>query len=1318
MNPKYKFCTLFLLIFAAAMCCFQPARAIDFQVRHVSLDLGLSQTTVTAIVRDSRGFIWVGTQFGLNRDDRFRVSSYYHDPADPKSIPANSVAALFVDSRQRLWVACDEGVAIHNTRNNNFDCLTAPDGRRLFARSFLEEPAGVLMGGAGYFYFYDNATEQVRLIKPKGGSHLYYTEIIPWADGKLLLGTRYDGLWLYDRRQGTVQRFGAVPEREISALCLDSKGRLWLSPYGRGLRCLSRSGQVLGEYNTGNSPLTNNIILDILDYQGQIWLATDGGGINVYNPATKTFNPPIYKDVQEASAAVTTLYADGYGNMYAGTVHDGCMWVQRTAMRTFNCSGQNLKRWPAVSSLMRDTATGLVWCSMDGSGLMVHDERAATFDNVPSTAGLKVMSVASLNPAQLLVSTFDRGFHVLNKTGRTLGAAPATLTQLWQSQAHRALGFQLANLSDDAIAVLSDGLWVFRPSTGSLNEVTLPGPYRLGHMRLVYTEPGGFICMGYKGIYRYRQGQRSLAVLHHHEEGRDVTAATFDGRHYLYVAKTDLLLRIDLRRPSARPDTLNVAGMRRISAMVAENGRLWLGGMNQLFMLQADRNIPIVFNNLDGVDANEYQPSATLTTPQHIFMGGVNGLLRINRADIDSVLMYDPNIEFNLADIEIDGRSAYSRVGDDAVIDIPSSYSLLKLSIIDKERNTMRRKMYRYYIIGAGDTTCIETLDHSITLNRLTLGREYVVELSCRNNDGGWSAPQRVATLNVLAPVWRRWWAVLVYVLLLSAAVDFMVRRQRRKQQRNIERQVEATRSAALQKQVGFMVNTAHSLQTPLTLIYAPVKQLIERIEQGEQPQLVPELKSIYHNSKRMRDVINMALELHDVNAVAANSGRLGVHQLNDDVHEAVKAVRSEVDAKQLTIDTYTDATILPMVYDGARIGMALRILMQAAVRHSPDHGSIRVSTRAHDASIRIEICDSGQPLSADDEQQLFSQSFVSDHSTLGVGLEMAYVKSIVEERGGTLGVFNNPGGSGVTFWIELPKVVEHGQESTEDASTRSAMPAPSGQSTQALRMLDTSALTAVVAESDHDLCMFIAGQLKPYFRRVLHAFNGKDARLIVRQHHPDIVISGAMLPMLSGLDLCHEIKATPELNHIPVILLTTLRDGHTTEMCNDAGADYFIAKPFDMQVLLSCCRNLLNTRTIIKMRYRAAETTAEGADAPQPVQDAGLSNADETFLRKIDAIIADNLSSPDLNVDFIVAEMNMGRSSCYSRFKELTGKTIGGYINEFRLRRAKKLLANPGMSVNDIADLLGFGSQRYFSSWFKEKTTMSPSAFRQSLKE
>lgn len=1289
MNPIARI--LLLLLLAAAI----PARAGEYLCRHISVDDGLSQSHVTALVRDGRGFLWVGSRFGLNRYDFTNINSYYSDRSDATSIPDNIVAELFVDSRDTLWVAGDKGVAYYCSRTNNFrriDC----DEKKLNARSFYDEGNGLLIGGGGDMYFYDYTTDTTQRLNTQGGSKNFYTAIHYWKPGFYILATRWDGLWLYDRTEGTITRLPDCPEKRIMASMVASDGRLWVSVYGNGVFCYERDGSRSHILRAGDGGLTSDIVLDIAEKDDEIWFATDGGGINIYNVAAERFQPED-NSVLNTLGSVTRLYIDRHGDVYGGTVREGALTIRSVAIRTFNSGNTPSLRMSAVSAIVRDDSDRRLWIGDDGQGVLVHTEGTSSFIPVEATAGAKVISIADYDNRSLIVSTYGGGLMLLDKATARTRPVPAVLQELYNNNNASAISMHLVRLSNGTLAILTGRVMIFNPSDGTLQE---PQKTSQGSLMPFYNNRGVMLYRGENFLSEYDTLTGTSRMLHSQKDR--ITCAAFDGDHTVYMGSETGVNALDISDGSVRPVVNKSAGY--ISTLAVENGHLWMGSNNSLLMKDLETGNTIRFGGYDGVAANEYIPMATLVTDNYLYMGGVNGLVRVDRVDIGRYCATDIEPTISIADLEIDGVSVFDNITDSR-IRIDNSHRHMRISIVSDGSNAMQRPHYRFIVRGKGHEQFIETVGNFINISNLEAGATYDVCAATVHPDGQTGPAQRLLTMAVMAPWYNTRWAWIAMFVLIAAVLGMAERRRRRLHNKRLASQLDAIRSSSLEKEVAFLVNTNYALRTPLTMIYAPIKLLIERIGNGEEVNLESELQNIYRNTKRMRDVIDMAMELHQVGTRPEETAHVR-RDMRRSIRDALEKHSEEISNKHIDVTVDAPDTLPDIMLSAPdRMRVVIDILIQNAVRRSTEGSSLRITIAMAGAdTMRICFSDHGPMLEEPAMTSLFSYSDTVDGNISGNVLGLAYASSIVETLGGRIDADNNTtADGGITVWMEVP--VELASD-----SARKSRPLPSSAlatvETQAtLVHVDTSDLTVVVVEEDNDLCMFVSAQLSRHFKRVLHAFNGKDALLIIRQEMPDIVVSSILLPFKSGIELCLDIKSNPDTRHIPVILLTTLKEGPQLESAYAAGADSYLVKPFDMNVLMMRMRNLLHTRAVIKQRY--SHTPDE-----RPAT-AALSNADESFLLKIDRLISANIEDPDFNVDAIAREMHMSRTVLYSKFKSITGTTIAAYINDFRLRRAQTLLRETSLSISEISEQLGFSSQRYFSTFFKERTGITPSAYR-----
>lgn len=245
-----------------------------------------------------------------------------------------------------------------------------------------------------------------------------------------------------------------------------------------------------------------------------------------------------------------------------------------------------------------------------------------------------------------------------------------------------------------------------------------------------------------------------------------------------------------------------------------------------------------------------------------------------------------------------------------------------------------------------------------------------------------------------------------------------------------------------------------------------------------------------------------------------------------------------------------------------------------------------------------------------------------------------------------------------------------------------------------------------MIVEDKQDLREFLKNTLKDKFKKIYQAENGLVALEVIKQQQPDIIVSDVMMPQMNGYQLCKEIKENLNISHIPVILLTARADSESQMLGYKLGADAYLPKPFEMEMLLSVIQNQMRNREYIKSRYRGNQFILSP-------QEATFSNADEQFMIKLNEMIDQNLSQPDLDVKFLTAQMAMSRTSLYNKVKELTGKGANDYINRRRIDKAIILLTQSDMSITEISEQVGFTYQRYFSTLFKEMKGMTPSQFR-----
>lgn len=1291
---------IFAVVLMMSIC--ENSYAVDYSFRRISLEDGLSQGYVRAILRDGTGFLWIGTRMGLNRYDYQQIETYYCDTDEVAGLTSNDTRLLFEDGEGKVWASGELGTSIYDRQSDSFNPVTV-DGSMLNIRSFLPVEGGLMLGGAGELYKYSYETGQVEQIPTVGGSTLYYNAIFELSSGRYLLSTRWDGLWEYDSSSGQVTRLEvAQGSRNIPAVAIDAVGNLWLSRYGLGLDCYTPDMQLSAHYDQAHSDLSSDVILTIIPNDGDLWIGTDGGGICILNVSTGEFSQINSQKDGFPENSITTLYKDEYGNMFAGTVHSGAVCIQRVPMHTYKPA--NLS---SVTSIVED-GSGRIWIGSDGGGVRIFDPVTGQFTHFPSTDGMKITSMADMGES-LVLADFSKGLHLMSKRSGFLRKLPFSQSEAGKRIASKGMHIELLKGGGGEVYIFADEIYTLNITTGEYTQVSIPASdSRLGRLSLFYSDGDGAMVFDLHNIYRFDFASNAVTVVATMDSKNSIIAAQYDGQGKAYVATNSDIMVLDTSDGTVLPISLEI--QHGINMCLLDGDDLWIGAAGTLILHKVADGKEILFNKTDGVEPNEFIARATLRTDEHIYFGGVNGLLCIDKGALADVNEDISPISISLCGIEIDGISALTEVNKGR-IDIPNNHSTIRISIIEKEKEVMRQRVFRYYVEGSR-TSVVETTDRTLSLNILPDG-VYGIKVSCRNGLGEWTEPVELITLNVLKPWWRTNWAIFVYIVLFLLVWFITVHLTSLRRKHKLDAELAAFKQQQLEREVDFLINVSHEMRTPLTLIYAPLKLLMTRLRREKSdPTVIEDLEVIYRNTQKMRDVINMTLDLRRL-----EMGHTGLNitavNFNEWIRELAKDFITEFRHRKIELSFDLDDKIGTINLDAEKTATVISNFIMNALKYSPPKSGARISTSLQGGYVLVSVTDSGRGLDTVDMDRLFSKFYQGEGAVFGSGLGLSYSKSLIELQSGHIGAYDNDGVPGATFWFELPTDMECTPAGSVSAKTEEVAKGEVAElsADSALANMSTAHLSVIVVEDDMELCHFIASNLRAEYAKVYTAYNGRDAMMLIRNQLPDIIISDVMLPSISGLEICRLVKTSEQLRHIPIILLTARIDEESMHAGYDQGADSYLSKPFDMDILKTRCRNLLYSREVLRDRYTGSAGTSGQTTSNRRGQK--MSNASETFLKKVYDMVEKNISSPDFNIEDIVKQLYMSRASVQNKFRELTGQNLGTYITNYRLERAKELLSSGEMSMNEISYTLGFRSQRYFSTFFKKNTGVTPSEWR-----
>lgn len=1276
----------------------------DYYFRQISLEQGLSQSRVQCIYRDHQGVIWIGTKWGLNSYDQSELKSYFHDREQPNSLPDNFIRFITEDRLGDLYVSTNKGIAIYNKAENQFQPLKY-NGKPFNAWSYLQIGDNFLFGGEETLYQYNLMDKSITTIFPDidGDKLKCINRIFQWSPDVLITSSKKDGLWMYDLIKKKMYRCPFVKEREINTIFVDSQNRLWVSFYGKGIACYSKEGKRLFSLSTKNSGLNNDIIFDFLEKDNQLWIATDGGGINILDFQTMKFSHLKHISDDEQSLpnnSIYRLYKDQMDNIWIGSIHGGLFAIKKVFIKTYKdvpLNNPNGISERTVVSIFEDKDT-LLWIGTDGGGINSFDQKTNTFHHYPTTYGEKVTSITDFSENELLLSCFNKGVFTFNK--RTAQMQPFPIINDSISKREFSSG-DLVNLyaTKDNIYILGAKVYIYNKHTRQTSILYAPqiDIQRQIAMQAIYSDDTHLYLMGTNNLFKLNFKTNELSSLVNMKEGDDFTSACRDDKGNFWIGSNFGLLFYN--KQTGKTEKIHTNLFNSVSSLAYDKkGKVWIGAQNMFFAYIINEKRFVILDESDGVPSNEliFTPIPALRTP-NLYMGGTMGLVRINT---DIIFESNSSPILKLLEVKLNGKSTLKQVNNNC-ISIPWNHSSFNIKVIADEKNSFRKHLFRYVITGK-DKMVIESYLQTLELGTLASG-EYTISVSCDTSNGEWSQPTEILTIIVSPPWWKSTWFIILCIFFAFLVAGMVFFSLIRKKENRLKREMREHEKKIYEEKIRFLINISHELRTPLTLIYASLKRILNKeVKQDELPEY---LQGAFKQANQMKDIINIVLDARKME-VGQEVLHISSHPLHKWIQEVAETFQTASKAKEIEITYDFDDSIQSIAYDDTKCKVVLSNLIMNALKYSPNQTRIVIKTIRTNESIQVHVQDQGIGLDNVDIKKLFTRFYQGKHNEGGSGIGLSYAKMLIDLHGGRMGAFNNKD-RGATFFYEIPANLQEQEVSCPQHSyLNELLSSPEEEEKIESGAFSLQGYSLLIVEDKQDLREFLKNALKDKFKKIYQAENGLVALEVIKQQQPDIIVSDVMMPQMNGYQLCKEIKENLNISHIPVILLTARADSESQMLGYKLGADAYLPKPFEMEMLLSVIQNQMRNREYIKSRYRGNQFILSP-------QEATFSNADEQFMIKLNEMIDQNLSQPDLDVKFLTAQMAMSRTSLYNKIKELTGMGANDYINRRRIDKAIILLTQSDMSITEISEQVGFTYQRYFSTLFKEMKGMTPSQFR-----
>lgn len=1285
----------------------------------------LSSGLINKITKDSRGYIWIATENGLNLFDGTRFKTYFKERDNEHSLPSNYVHTIFETSLGRIIVGCLSGLVEYDHRTDSFSPIPLiynGEEHPAHVMDLLELSNGeiwIATAGMGIFVLNQDENQAVSL---DNVSTLIDNDFISvlFEDSAhtIWIGTEKSGLIRYYPSANTIRRYTAP---SISGNLVTSI----TEHNGNGNVIVGTLDGGVDTYNANSESFTHipgplAAVKTLAKNDGHILVGTDGQGLMEFNGTALRPAEYIYPDVESQNLKVHQILCDNNGNIWLGLFQKGVAFVP-VRRSGFLYAGKMLGQASTIgdkciTAVFADGENGL-WVGSDNGGIFQLDKNGSQIRHIDIDP--TVMCFMRASTGELWAGTYPSGAYVLR------GDSFEPISEL----ADRKI-YSLLEISDGRIFIgsLDKGLEVFNPSTGKVINCTelseengYLAPLNFNAVNALCADYAGRIWVGhYDGISCFDPSSNRFVDFDGNTNlisccvGYTIHASA---NHETWLGTSDGLYLYDKNGVTRRYSTENGLPSDLICGIAEDRaGNIWLSTYHGLARLSADRTHISSFDFGDGLQGNEFTHGAYCTDDRGMmYFGGTNGLTYFHPLDIENRRAND-----KLAITEVgayNGPSGNYQVlcancSPNEKIRLSAKQNSVKIyfSTLSYDNPDKIRFEYR---LREQDNKWYKTEPGQEMVTFYNLSPDtYHFDVRIEDN------PNRTTSiLIIVSPPWYfSWWACAVYFCLLLALIGFFFHQHR--QRSRVEDEMDRTRRAEelAEAKLKLFTSFSHEIRTPMTLIIDPLRKLIDGCTNSE---LLATYNTIYRNASRILALVNQLMDLRKL-----EKGQMKLQARETDlvgfIEDVLKPFEQYAATHSINIVFTHDMDRCPCWLDLEHFDKVLMNLLSNAFKHTPSNGEIEIILTRDADSIHIAVQDTGHGIPAESIEHIFERFYqAGDDRTSGVGtgIGLNLVREIVLLHHGTIEAQNRTDGSGARFVITIPLGNSH---LSKDEILSVQAPAPVLPSLSAAGTLpETSdstfekadgrnSETIVVIEDDDEIRSYIVSLLRQHYRTVM-AFSTADeaySAILRRSPAPDLIISDVMMPGTDGITFTRRLRQNANTNHIPVILLTARSGQGEMKEGIDSGADQYIPKPFNSDLLLSSVANLLSNRHMLRVKFSGSQ------EQDDKVNKISMKSADEVLMNKIMDAINRNISSPDFSVERLASEVGLSRAHLHRKLKELTNFSARDFIKNIRMRQAARLLAGNKLSIAQVAYAVGFANASHFSLVFKEYFGETPSQY------
>ena len=1287
---------LLFLLFSLSFCLMMTG-----QTRHFYTSERLSSNLITCICQDQAGYIWIGTEYGLNRYDGYRFTNFLHDANNATTVLSNNITYLFVDKRGSLWVGTGTGLAHYNSDTEQFERIVLPSKASPRINDIVQEDDGhLLVGTAGYGLFRLNTvTRKAEQVENYTHGDLdYFNHILIDDEGNFWKGG--SGADFTCRRPDKSIRYFSSPYGPVTAFVNYQGGVLMVCQ--RGL-LYYRGGQLLSDFIDlsvlGNEDVQLRSVL--CDRKGNLFIGTLGKGLcwvpqgshklHRYEYPSSTF------DLNTSN--VWALFEDDQDNLWVGCLKRGLLLLPQhePQFSTWSLSAQNVKIGGSVTSFCQGD-DGMTWLAVQNNGVYGFDAKGNVVAH-PATPP-KTYSIYRDSGGSYWIGSGDGLYSYQPTTG--------AYTKVVHFESD-----YINTMADDGYGKLffstySKGFCSYDTKTKAFKNFSMsnndPKRGRLHNnwIMVMMTDSRGLLWIGtssnlscYDPVKDTFKSQGWEVQL----EGKTITSLYEDIDHRIIIGTDMGLYLYNRQKATAEPYPGAEALVGKVISGIEQDqfGDLWCSTTLGIWQYQRDNKQWVTHVNGNGLTTREYVRGLSMQrSTGDIYFGISDGITSFHPAALRE--SHSSQAKVHLTSLLIGDNPVNSGTlsdGDPVMKRPLADNHHFSLSYIDNtfsmefslfDYSNAENVIFEYRMNGTKEWSQTAVGSNVISFSHIQPG-SYTLEVRALEN--GVYTDSQVYYLVIRAPWYRSAWAYLIYIIGAMGFLSYLGLSWHRQ-----------TRQQLDEEKMKFLINATHDIRSPLTLIMSPLHKLLRRDFDQETKN---ELKTIEHNAQRIQNLVNQILDIRKI-----DKQQMKLQCQETDMVQYVGNILKSYDytAKERNIDFHYRPTVdkLNVWLDRSALDKVVDNLLSNAFKYTYDGGAIEVRVAEGERNTAVlQVVDTGMGIKGD-ANRLFDRFYQGTSSRSmhieGTGIGLNLCKMMVEMHHGTIEAANRDDVQGSIFTVHLPLGKAH--LSAEEILIPE-------EKEQGQRQKAQSSYKVLVVDDDVEIGDYIAQELGSYYR-ITTVTNGREAlrQLLSTEtdRQFDLVVSDVMMPEMDGFTMLRMIKTNMNISHIPVVMLTSKSDVANRLEGLERGADAFLAKPFDMDELHVVINNLISKNLRLKGKYSGTQQQKD------KVVETNVKGNDEILMERIMKAINEHLSDSDFNVEMLTKEVGISRAQLHRKMKEMTGLPISEFIRNIRLEQAVRLLKEQKINVTQVAYTVGFSNLAHFSTVFRKQFGVSPTEY------